>query len=204
MTNNVPNKITAGRLMLAVVFFILVSYEKTDTLLGIKTLLWADIVFVVACVTDFLDGYLARKLNQETAFGRIADPFCDKVIVCGGFVLMAGRSDFIQPWMVVLLISREFLVSSIRGYAESQGIAFEAEMVGKVKAVMQMIAVGCAVWFHAYDRILFFPETFSRWLCYTAVYLALSMTVFSGITYIIKARKAFASPEEDDTDAPTP
>ena len=197
MTNNIPNKITAGRLALAIVFFVLVSSEDSTTLF------WADMVFVVACVTDFLDGYFARRLNQVTAFGRIADPFCDKVIVCGGFVLMAGRSEFIQPWMVVLLISREFLVSSIRGYAESRGIAFGAEMAGKVKAVMQMIALGCAVWFHAYDRILFFPETFSRWLCHTAVYLALTMTVLSAITYIVKARKAFAPPEDEDADAPS-
>ena len=196
MTNNVPNKITAGRLVLAIVFFVLVSYEDSTTLF------WADVVFIVACATDWLDGYFARRLNQVTAFGRIADPFCDKVIVCGGFVLMAGRSDFIQPWMVVLVISREFLVSSIRGYAESHGIAFGAQMAGKVKAVMQMIAVGCAVWFHAYGRLLFFPETFSRWLCYTAVYLALTMTVVSGITYIIKARKTFAPSEGQDTSAP--
>ncbi len=203
MTNNVPNKITVGRLLLAIVFFVLVSHDNTKTLFGIKILFWADVVFVVACVTDFLDGYLARKLNQVTAFGRIADPFCDKVIVCGGFVLMAGRTEFIQSWMVVLLISREFLVSSIRGYAESQGIAFGAELAGKVKAVVQMIALGCVVWFHAYDRILFFPKIFSRWLCYTAVYLALFMTVRSAVTYIIKARKAFApSGEEDGTTSP--
>jgi CDP-diacylglycerol--glycerol-3-phosphate 3-phosphatidyltransferase len=197
MKMNVPNKITAGRLLLAVVFFVLVSYDDRTTLL------WADVVFVVACATDFLDGYFARRLNQVTAFGRIADPFCDKVIVCGGFVLMAGRSDFIQPWMVVLLISREFLVSSIRGHAESQGIAFGAEMAGKVKAVVQMIALGVAVWFKAYQSLPFLPETLSRCLCHTAVYLALVLTVLSAITYIRKAQKAFAPSEGEDADAPS-
>lgn len=197
MKTNIPNKITAGRLVLAIVFFVLVSYEDPTTLL------WAAIVFVVACATDFLDGYLARRLNQSTVFGRIADPFCDKVIVCGGFVLMAGRSDFIVPWMVVLLISREFLVSSIRGYAESQGVAFGAEMAGKVKAVVQMIALGFAVWFKAYQSLPFLPETLSRWLCFAAVYLALALTVTSAVTYIVKARRVFTAPEAENDDAAT-
>ena len=196
MKTNIPNKITAGRLLLAIVFFVLVCYEDRTTLF------WADAVFIVACATDFLDGYFARRLNQITVFGRIADPFCDKVIVCGGFVLMAGRSDFIQPWMVVVLISREFLVSSIRGYAESQGIAFGAEMAGKVKAVVQMIALAVAVWFKAYQSLPFLPETLSRWLCYTAVYLALVLTVLSAITYIVKARKAFAPSDGEHAGAP--
>ena len=103
--------------------------------------------------------------------------------------------------MVVLLISREFRVSSIRGYAESQGIAFGAEMAGKVKAVMQMIALGAAVYFKASGNLLFLPETVSRWLCHTAVYLALVMTVVSAITYIVKARRVFAAPEAEKGDA---
>lgn len=193
MTNNVPNKITAGRLVLAIVFFVLVSYEDSTTLF------WADVVFIVACATDWLDGYFARRLNQVTAFGRIADPFCDKVIVCGGFVLMAGRSDFIQPWMVVLVISREFLVSSIRGYAESHGIAFGAEMAGKIKAGVQMGALGGAVWLKAYGSLPFLPENVSRWLCHATVYLALFMTVLSAITYIIKARKMFANADSSES-----
>jgi len=195
MKTNIPNKITAGRLVLAAVFFVLVSYDDPTTLS------WAVVVFVIACVTDFFDGYFARRLNQSTAFGRVADPFVDKVIICGGFVLMAGRSDFIVPWMVVVLISREFLVSSIRGYAESQGVAFGAEMAGKVKAVVQMIALGAAIYFKAWGNILFLPTMVSSWLCFAAVYLALALTVTSAVTYIVKARRVFAAPEAGKDDA---
>jgi len=195
MKTNIPNKITAGRLVLAAIFFVLVSYD------GRTTLCWAAAVFALACVTDFLDGYLARRLDQATAFGRVADPFVDKVIVCGGFVLMAGRSDFIVPWMVVVLISREFLVSSIRGYAESQGVAFGAEMAGKIKAVVQMFALGFAIYFKACGSLPFLPEAPSRWLCSAGVYLALILTVASAATYIVKARRVFAAPEAGKDDA---
>ncbi len=189
MKTNIPNKITAGRMVLAVVFFVLVSYDDPTTLF------WAASVFVLACVTDFFDGFFARRLNQFTAFGRIADPFCDKVIVCGGFVLMAGRSEFILPWMVVVLISREFLVSSIRGYAESRGIEFGSEMAGKIKAFVQMFALGFAVYFKAFRNLPFLPETPARWICHITVYAALVLTVASAVTYILKARRLFAEAE---------
>jgi CDP-diacylglycerol--glycerol-3-phosphate 3-phosphatidyltransferase len=190
---NLPNRITLGRLILAVVFFVLVSFDDP------AALTWAEAVFVAACVTDFLDGYLARKYHLETAFGRIADPFVDKVIICGGFVLLAGRpvlgdggAALIQPWMVVVLISREFLVSSIRGYAESQGVAFGAELAGKMKAVAQMVALGLAIWCTAHGTVPLLPPALSRGLTLAAVYLALVLTVASAVTYCVKARRLFS------------
>ena len=181
---NLPNKVTLGRLALAVVFFILVSFD------GRAELNWALGVFIVACLTDYLDGYLARKYDLVTALGRIADPFVDKVIVCGGFALLAGRSDYIAPWMVVVLISREFLVSSIRGYAESHGVAFGAELAGKIKAVVQMVALGFVISMQANSGLVFLPSP--KALTIAAVYAALAATVLSAVTYVLKAKKVFS------------
>jgi len=187
MKLNLPNKITFSRLLLAAVFFVLASFDDRAALNGSLA------VFVVACLTDFLDGYLARKYHLVTTLGRIADPFVDKVIVCGGFVLLVGRSPYIAPWMVVVLISREFLVSSIRGHAESRGVAFGAELVGKVKAAIQMFAVGFAVSMKANGDLLFLPAGVSAWVTTLTVYVAVVVTVLSAVAYVVKARGLLGS-----------
>lgn len=184
---NLPNKVTLSRLVLAVIFFVLVSFERPPWVLDL-----ALGVFILACATDWVDGYLARRYKLITVFGRIADPLVDKVIVCGGFVLLAGRVSFVQTWMVIVLISREFLVSSIRGYAESRGTAFGAELAGKAKAVLQMIAVGLVVYFEAHDRLPFLPRDAAVVVATIVVYLAVAATVLSGLAYAGKARRAFA------------
>ena len=182
---NLPNKITLARLMLAFVFFVLVTFDQP------RVLDWALGVFIVACATDYFDGYFARKLNLVTALGRIADPFVDKVIVCGGFALMASRhisgESLIAPWMVVVLICREFLVSGIRDEAESKGIEFGAEFSGKLKAVFQMIALGFAIHFYTHGDIPFFGAEWGRRLTIALIYIALALTVLSALTYILKA-----------------
>lgn len=188
---NLPNKITLSRLVLSVVFFVLVSFDDR------AALNWAETVFILACVTDYFDGYFARKMNLVTSFGRIADPFVDKVIVCGGFALVAGRTgmaapSLIMPWMVVVLISREFLVSSIRGHAESQGVAFGAELAGKIKAVVQMFALGFAIYFYAHGDLPFVPHAPAKLITVVFIYAALALTVLSAITYVVKAKGGFA------------
>lgn len=190
-TMNLPNRITLSRLVLAVVFFGLVSSDRTWMLDA------AVAVFAVACLTDFFDGYFARKYALATAFGRVADPFVDKVIVCGGFILLAGRTTaavpvpVIEPWMVVVLVSREFLVTAIRGHAESIGIAFGAELSGKIKAVIQMVAVGCVAHFLAHGALLGLAPWISKVLTIVLVYLAVIVTVLSAVTYVLKAWRVF-------------
>ncbi len=186
---NLPNKITLSRLILAIAFFVLVSFEAS-LLLNIGL-----VVFVVACSTDFLDGYVARKWQLETALGRIADPFVDKIIVCGGFVLLAHRAPTLAPWMVVVIISREFLVSSIRGYTESRGIAFGARWSGKAKAATQMVALALVVYLKAQGDLPLIPPEPARVVVAGVVYLALALTVFSGVVYIGAARRALARGE---------
>src|ERR1035437_291116 len=124
----------------------------------------AFMVFLVAVLTDILDGYLARKWKVESAFGRVVDPFVDKILICGAFIffssddfinvaeqlfsqdiIKAGRITGVHPWMAVVIIAREFLVTSIRGLAESRGIDFRSDWAGKIKMFVQSIAVAAVI-----------------------------------------------------------
>src|SRR6185295_11515364 len=133
---NLPNQITLGRFVIAIVFIVLLSKFDHRQMPG---QLWiidlSFVLFVIAAVTDYLDGYLARKHNQVTSFGRILDPFVDKILVGGAFVLFLdggfveanGRNiTGLTAWMVVLIISRELLVSGLRGFSESAGKPYAA------------------------------------------------------------------------------
>lgn len=160
MKLNLPNQITMARLILAIVFFVLLgnfNVQHPNT----KILDVCLMVFIIAGITDWLDGYLARKTNQVTSLGRILDPFVDKVLVCGAFIFFAG-SDFVYqadhslashnvtavaPWMVVVIVARELLVTVVRGFSESRGQIFGADVLGKVKTITQMITAGWVMLF---------------------------------------------------------
>lgn len=152
MQTNLPNQITIGRLFLAVIFLILLAaFDFVERQRELWMLDAAFVLFVVAAATDCLDGYLARRQNQVTSFGRILDPFVDKILILGAFVLLLG-SNFrggpgedvtgLQSWMVVLVIARELLVSGLRGFSESQGKPYAANWWGKIKMFLQCIALG--------------------------------------------------------------
>ncbi len=152
MRMNVPNQITTARFFLSVAFLILLaSYDAARSQQTAWMLDVAFILFVLAAASDWLDGYLARKQNQVTSFGRILDPFVDKILTVGAFVLLLG-SGFrdghgaavtdLRAWMVVLIIARELLVSGLRGFNEAAGKPYGANWWGKVKMTLQCITVG--------------------------------------------------------------
>jgi CDP-diacylglycerol--glycerol-3-phosphate 3-phosphatidyltransferase len=157
----IPNLITTARLILAIVFFTLLSSYQYEGR-GHSTLLtWAFFICLIAVTTDYIDGYLARRWKVESRFGRVVDPFVDKILVLGSFIFFAGKNFVIQeqmpepghfvwnlhtitgvtPAMVVVILGRELLVTSIRGLAESEGIVFGADRWGKIKMVMQSVTV---------------------------------------------------------------
>src|SRR5260370_39425510 len=158
MFRQVPNALTASRLVLAIAFFIMLSFyqykgrgDSPDRWL----LHWAFLTYCVALVTDFLDGYLARKWKIESGFGRIVDPFVDKVLVLGSFIFFAGKNFIIPvtgephdpyvvktitgvaPGIVVILLSRELLITVIRSSSEGSGKSFGAALSGKLKMGFQ-------------------------------------------------------------------
>ena len=175
---NLPNRLTMMRLLLAIVFFIFLSYSYyTISLLA----------FLLAWLTDWLDGYVARKKGLLTDFGRIADPFVDKIIVCGGFILLINHAhDMISPWMVVVIVAREFLVNTLRSYSESRGIEFGATIWGKAKMFIQSFTISLILLFFAYFKHFMTI----KYGIIIMLWLTVIITLVSGIKYMVKAGPA--------------
>ncbi len=138
---NLPNHITLLRLALVPVFVLLLYQDS-------RTAHWvAFAVFVVAAITDYVDGYLARKFGAVSDLGRLLDPLVDKVLILSALVMLVGRRDLIDgsawvpAWLVIVILGRELWVTGLRGLAASQGVILAAGRSGKVKSGLQMIAV---------------------------------------------------------------
>ena len=195
MRINLPNQITIARLLLSIVFMaVLAQYEVVDT--RSCMLDWCAVIFVVAALTDWLDGYLARRSNQVTALGRVLDPFVDKILICGAFVFFAGPGFVgregtnvtgVAPWMVILIVGRELLVSGLRGFSESQGESFGASMYGKAKMWVQSVTVVIVLLFVAHPQSLLLNPSIA-WMPQVAVWLTVIVTVASMASYLFRAR----------------
>lgn len=181
---NVPNKLSAARLVLSFVVFALIPLQQY----------WlAFIFFVIAAGTDWIDGWYARKYDQVTQLGRILDPFCDKILICGVFILLAvemnGRFAWyeqIAGWVAVVVTGRELLVTVLRSLIEGSGGDFSAKMPGKLKMWFQCIAAGAALIALALKAGQ--PETtIPTWLTITlvvSIWSAVISTIYSGALYV--------------------
>jgi CDP-diacylglycerol--glycerol-3-phosphate 3-phosphatidyltransferase len=129
---NLPNMLTAARLGLAVVLFVLITFESW---------LLALVVFIVAAITDWLDGFVARRQGLTSAFGRNFDPLVDKVLICGAFIFLLPKPAGLAPWMVTLVVARELVITGLRSFFESQAASFGADWLGKLKMVLQCAAL---------------------------------------------------------------
>jgi CDP-diacylglycerol--glycerol-3-phosphate 3-phosphatidyltransferase len=189
---NLPNRITTARLALAVVLFILLDNVCRPNWDGFW---WyaAFVLYIVTVVTDGIDGYLARSRNQITAFGRIVDPLADKIVICGVLVLCATlpqTAALVPPWIVLVVLGREFLVSGLRGFLEGQGKGFPARWEGKAKLWLQAWYCGGAI---------FYPGSRWRWCeLVTEFFLwaTLAITAYSAYTYVQSAARLIASGQE--------
>ncbi len=174
---NLPNRITLSRLLLAIVFFILLSHRHFNMAL---------VIFFIAVLTDWLDGYLARKWDLSTDLGRIVDPFVDKVIICGAFIIFIHiAKDVIAPWMVIIIVAREFFVSSIRGFSESKGVKFASNMWGKTKMVIQSVTICAMILYYAHFENIIWMQ----YIVYAFIWITVIVTIISGIIYEFSARK---------------
>lgn len=201
---NVPNTITLGRFGLALVLFgYLVS---TDTASSEAAGWWVPAIaggaFILAVATDALDGYYARKLGQQSDFGRIADPVVDKVIVCGAFIFLSSvpwSRAYVPVWMTVLLVSREFLVTGLRGFIEARGVAFPARWDGKAKMIMQCIAIPAVFLVRTIDlrwggSIVWLADTVNIFAM-IVVWATFALTVSSGARYVHAAAQVLRGNE---------
>ncbi|WP_407712662.1 CDP-diacylglycerol--glycerol-3-phosphate 3-phosphatidyltransferase [Campylobacter hominis] len=175
---NLPNILAILRVFLAPLFFYLLIIAGSNEIStsGIHTS-WinfaAAFVFVIASVTDFFDGFIARNWNQITKFGAIIDPLADKMLTLAGFLglMYIGRAN---PWAVYLILIREFFITGFRTVMLSENIEVSASMAGKVKTVFQMIAIGFLTMQWIFGSML--------------LWIAVILTVYSGFEYI----KAYA------------
>lgn len=175
---NLPNWITTSRLLLAIPCLCLLEWPGWERV--------ALVIFAVASLTDFLDGYLARRLNQVTELGKLLDPLVDKVLVTGALVALASRG-IVPAWSVTAILVREFLVTGLRVLEASRGVIVPASWPGKVKAFLQMVAIGMLLMVldPVGKGLLVGPLATAGLVTYWA---AVALTIYSGVEYVWHAR----------------
>lgn len=200
----IPNLLTIARLGLAALVIASLSMYQ-HPISNLWALPAAAALFVVAAITDALDGHLARKWNVVSLFGRVMDPFADKALVLGAFVVLAGPgfadslghpASGVTPWMVVVLLARELFVTSIRGVMESSGVSFGANWAGKAKMILQSFAVPAILlllWIGPKDMLLN-PARPTQIALDTIVWVTLVATAISGAPYVVAAVRVGARP----------
>ncbi len=207
---NLPNIITLTRLFLVLVFTLALVWDGVPPIVGedpaetqpfagyfvpVKAgacvALWA---FIIGAVSDFLDGYLARKYNLVTNFGKLIDPLADKILVCAAFIYLTyvGMCPF---WVSIIIVFREFLVTGLRQIAVDQGYVMAADRSGKWKTGMQLgFCISCLVHL-AYAGNLCEPFRFlsvgvgGEWLRAGFLWLSVILTLWSGLNYCLQARR---------------
>jgi CDP-diacylglycerol--glycerol-3-phosphate 3-phosphatidyltransferase len=154
---NLPNSITISRIATVPLLIWILSpafpaNPATHGLLGGRQELIASGIFILASITDGLDGYLARRRHQITTLGMLLDPLADKLMIAAAYIiLVAYNPRIVPPWIAVIIIGREFLVSGLRSIAASEGFTIEASEIGKLKTVIQIVSVVAAILAHRWD-----------------------------------------------------
>jgi CDP-diacylglycerol--glycerol-3-phosphate 3-phosphatidyltransferase len=183
---NLPNLLSAFRILLVPVL-VTVLFTKVD---GKE---WVGLgLFLAAALTDFLDGYLARRWGRVTRLGQILDPAADKILIASAFISLVELNPAVVPaWMVALILAREFAVGALRSVAASAGVVIAAGWSGKVKTVSQIVAVSLLIVHNQLDEF--------KHLSRISLWIAVAITVFSGVEYLVRFRgqlNASAIPEE--------
>ncbi|WP_019414857.1 CDP-diacylglycerol--glycerol-3-phosphate 3-phosphatidyltransferase [Paenisporosarcina sp. TG20] len=185
---NIPNQITVSRVIMIPIFviFMLVDFGWGDvailgTTLPVEHIIGA-IIFIIAAVTDFIDGYYARKHNLVTNMGKFLDPLADKLLVSAALIILV-ELGFAPAWVVIIIISREFAVTGLRLILAEEGEVVSAKQLGKIKMWTQIVAIS-ALLLH---NIIF--EMFSIPFASIMLYVSLFFTVWSGWDYFYSNRR---------------
>ena len=180
---NLPNLLTLGRIACIPLLVVLLLFEGRETSFA------ATVIFSLAAITDWLDGYLARKWQVVTVLGKFLDPLADKLIVMAALIMLIPHGR-VPAWAVFLLLAREIIITGLRSIASSEGIVIAASNLGKYKTILQMVAI-VALLLH-YDYYWFFGVR-SEWLHVSMhriglvyFYFALVLTLWSGVDYLAK------------------
>lgn len=193
---NLPNKITIARMLLIPIMIIIPFINIQGTLANTEITysnLAILVIFLIASLTDFLDGYLARKNNLVTTFGKFLDPIADKLLVLSALMMLV-EMDKIPTWIPIIIAAREFIVSGIRMLAAGEGNVIAASWLGKIKTVSQMIAISLAfVDVNAFMH--FISGNLSNGALILNIIMSFSMiisvvaTIWSGLDYFIKSKE---------------
>lgn len=190
---NLPNKLTVARFFMALAFVGLMAFQY------IGAYLTAYIVFMLAAITDHYDGKIARERNLVTNFGKLLDPVADKVLTAGAFVsLMAVPALWVPAWAVVVIITREFLITGVRSLAASGGNVIAANTWGKTKTVLQMVYVFTFLALAIIAQIIrdyllhlpWMPQIFGYYTyilsiaSFAAIVIVAAVTVYSGVQFL--------------------
>lgn len=180
---NVPNVLSSIRLIMSFVVFGAIVFEFY---------LLALVLFVIAAGTDWIDGWWARKYNQVTKLGRVLDPFCDKILICGVFILLSTKMEEVHWYyavsgiVAVIVVGRELLVTALRSAIEGSGGDFSAKYAGKLKMVFQCLASGAALLF-LHQQADSTPDVWLVWFLGINVWLTVLFTLGSGYEYVMIA-----------------
>jgi CDP-diacylglycerol--glycerol-3-phosphate 3-phosphatidyltransferase len=174
----VPNFLSLARLILSIALFVMIEWRLDAA---------ATVAFIVASTTDWVDGWYARTYFQVSRLGRIFDPLVDKVLICGSVIMLADPDGPIRPWMAVVVIVRELVVTAVRAEMERTGTDFSAGWSGKIKMVLQCAAVALVLASRAWPEWTPFPIPLSVAASWTT-WAAVAATAFSGLEYLWAAR----------------
>jgi CDP-diacylglycerol--glycerol-3-phosphate 3-phosphatidyltransferase len=183
---NLPNSITMSRIvMIPLLLWILTPHFPWHGH-GAQEIA-ASVLFVLASITDGLDGYLARRRQQITTMGMLLDPLADKIMVAGALIaLVAYNPQVVKVWIVVVIIGREFLISGLRSIAASEGFTIQASDLGKLKTVIQIVCVVSAIlahhWYQWQFGWLIVPV---EWIAVAAIYFTMLVSTISAIDYFV-------------------
>jgi len=186
---NLPNQLTLTRIILTFVFIYFISKD------GLSFVVAATLLFILACLTDFADGYIAKKYHLVSDFGKLMDPIADKFLILAAFLAFV-RMQVVENWMVILILGREIIVTSLRIFALTKTKVLAAERAGKHKTVSQMVAIFAILGFIIFKKSLYIRSQWSEsieiwWRCGIDMLMLMTvgLTLISGLAYIWNNRK---------------
>ena len=199
MKMNLPNKLTLLRVLLIPVIVVIALIPSLQITVWNHFLLCNLImlaIFVVASITDFLDGFIARKYNLITTFGKFADPLADKLLVLALMIILITQGTLLKWYFVVIILSREFIVTGFRVIAAEKQIVIAAGILGKIKTTMQMLMI---------IMLLLdgpFNGTWTIWQILIMIWICLTVliTIISGVEYIVRNKNVFKGNEVNNND----
>jgi CDP-diacylglycerol--glycerol-3-phosphate 3-phosphatidyltransferase len=185
---NLPNYITLSRIAAVPLIIWVLTSSRFDPKDNTLRVVLASGIFILASITDGLDGYLARRRGQITTMGMLLDPLADKLMIAAAYITLVRLiPDVVSVWVAVIIVGREFLISGLRSIAASEGFTIEASELGKLKMVVQIVSVVAAILAMRWNEWVFFDRIVLpvRWVAILAIWFMVAVSVISAVDYFV-------------------